>query len=160
MNRLQLFLTLIIAIITASSAAAQTAAEPKPVEWTMTVSMTGATEGTATITATPAKGWHLYGTDIPAGGPKATVIDLSGSTGVEFTAAPKPTVKPATVDDPLFGIRLTWWEKPVSFTVPFKLAAGRTSGRIKAAVTFMACDDNTCSPPSTATMFKAVKARR
>lgn len=156
MNRLLLIITLIIA--TAGLSFGQTPqAETPPVKWDITVKMKNEFYGVVQITATPAEGWHLYGTDIPQGGPKPTTIDLSGSTGVRFRGELKPDPKPRTVSDPLFGIDLTWWEKPVTFSIGFKLEADKAKPRIKAKVTYMACDDNTCSPPATINLFKTVR---
>lgn len=132
---------------------------PKPVTWKLDARLTDATSGVITLTAVPAAGWHLYGTELPAGGPQATKIDLSKSTGIILEGAPKPSVKPVTVADKLFDMTLNWWDKPVTFTVPFKLKQGARTARIKAEVNFMACDDNTCAPPVTETLFKSVRTK-
>lgn len=43
------------------------AQERKPVEWRTTVKMTSEKEGTVTFKANLESGWHLYGTNLPAG---------------------------------------------------------------------------------------------
>lgn len=131
----------------------------KPVTWTINARMTDATSGVITLTAVPAEGWHLYGTELPDGGPQATKIDLSKSTGITLEGPLKPSVKPVTVTDKMFDMTLNWWEKPVTFTVAFKLKPGVKTARIKAEVNFMACDNNTCAPPVTETLFKSVRAK-
>lgn len=156
MHKILLIISLIVLTLI-PAAKAQTPAQEPPVAWSIATKMTGADSGVLTITATPSKGWHLYGTALPEGGPKPTSIDLSGSTGVTFDGLPAPSSQPLTVDDPLFGMKLTWWDKPVSFSVRFRIADGRPSGRIKAKMTYMACDDNTCAPPATSTLFRNVK---
>lgn len=171
MKNILLFITIIMAAAlahgatTAASEPADTAApqiQPgvaKPVTWTINARMTDATNGVITLTATPAAGWHLYGTELPEGGPQATKIDLSKSTGITIEGSPKPSVKPVTVTDKMFDMTLNWWEKPVTFTVAFKLKPGVKTARIKAEVNFMACDNNTCAPPTTETLFKSVRAK-
>lgn len=144
----------------AASAMAQAPAAESPVKWSISTRMFDDFSGTLSITATPDEGWHLYGTDLPEGGPQPTTFDLSGSTGVEFRGKLKPDIKPKTVDDPLFGIKLNWWERPVTFSIRFVLKPDKHNPRIKAKVTYMACDDKTCAPPVTRTLFKTVKKLR
>lgn len=128
-----------------------------PVKWAISTSMTSADTGILTLTATPAEGWHLYGTHLPEGGPRPTAFDLSGSAGIHFEGAPVAAQKPVETDDPMFGMKLNWWGAPVSFKVRFRLDKERESGRIKVKVTYMACDDNTCAPPATVTLYRNVR---
>lgn len=138
-------MTLLVAVmLTALAAMAQT----PPVRWRTQVRMTNRTEGTVTFRALITPGWHLYGLTMPQGGPRATSFDLSGSTGIEFTGAVTPERAAVSVDDPLFGMTLTWWDANVAFTAPFRVTDAATAC-VKAAITFMACDGNTCRPPLT-----------
>lgn len=118
-------------------------------KWTASVEMTSATEGRFILNASPMPGWHLYGTDIPEGGPRATTLDFSASEGVEFIDEPIASCEPLSVEDPMFGITITWWNTPVSFTIPFVLADPDAGGVAAASVTYMACNDETCTPPET-----------
>lgn len=158
MKKLILLLAVVIGIAVGTANAQQPAA--RPVKWTITTHMIDDFAGTLSITATPDEGWHLYGMDLPEGGPQPTSFDLSGSTGVEFRGKIKPDLKPKTVQDPLFGIKLNWWERPVTFSIRFVLKHDKHNPRIKAKVRYMACDDNTCAPPVTETLFKTVKLKR
>lgn len=169
MKNILLFITIVMAAalahVTASAGSADAVAPQaqagvsKPVTWTINARMIDATSGVITLTAVPAEGWHLYGTELPDGGPQATKIDLSKSTGITLEGPLKPSVKPVTVTDKMFDMTLNWWEKPVTFTVAFKLKPGVKTARIKAEVNFMACDNNTCAPPVTETLFKSVRAK-
>lgn len=118
------------------------------VKWTMTVEALPDGYGVAIIKAVPMKGWHLYGTDLPDGGPKATVIDFSASVGVVTEGAPIPSLEPTSVEDPMFEMTINWWEKPVCFTQRFKIVDS-DNAKVEASITFMACNDVTCTPPST-----------
>ena len=122
-------------------------APANPVRWRAFASTEGAA-GTLTVRALVSDGWHLYGLELPKGGPKATKIDLTGSTGVEFTGDIVPTRRPLTVDDPMFGMKLTWWDSKVDFTAPFKVTDA-SNAQIKVSVTYMTCDGTTCRPPKT-----------
>ena len=129
------------------SAVAQTA---RPIRWRMTVKMTSETEGVATVRAVVEPGWHLYGTSVPEGGPKATRFTLTGSTGVEATGDIEPSVAAKTVQDPVFGMELTWWDSNVAFSLPFKVTEPDAS--LSVTVNFMGCNDETCLPPSLETL--------
>lgn len=132
------------------------AQERKPVEWRTTVKMTSEKEGTVTFKANLESGWHLYGTNLPAGGPKPTVFDLSESTGVEFIGKITPAFKPVEVEDKMFGMKLNWWDRTVTFTCVFKVVDS-AKARIRGKITYMACNNQTCMPPQVETFSKIVK---
>lgn len=134
------------------SGAAQDAA---PIRWQVTVKMTSATEGVATFKARIQPGWHLYGLEMPAGGPKATVIDTAESTGVEFTGALTPDRKPLSVHDKMFNLDLSWWDSDIALRRKFKVTDSNNA-RIAGKITFMGCNDMTCLPPTTQTFSKQV----
>lgn len=117
-----------------------------PIRWKASAEMKSAAKGVLSITAAVAPGWHLYGFDLPAGGPKSTSISLDGSTGVKFTSSLKPSVKPVVKMDDMFGVELSWWASDVVFTVPFEITDSATA-KVKAVIEFMGCDDRTCLPP-------------
>ncbi len=119
-----------------------------PVRWTSAISMTSRTQGTVTVKAAITPGWHLYGLEMPEDGPRATEINLTGSTGVEFTGELTPSREPVSKTDAMFGAELTWWDADVTFTRTFTVT-NPDNARIAGSVTFMACDDITCRPPST-----------
>lgn len=127
-----------------------------PVRWRTIVKQTGDDTGTVTFRALIADGWHMYGLEMPAGGPKATSFDLGASTGVIFDGVPAPSRRPLTVDDPLFGMTLQWWDANVDFTVPFRLSGDGTPV-LKATVSYMTCDGNTCRPPARETIATPIR---
>lgn len=147
-----LFLLLIIMAAMLPTAAQQ------PVRWRTIVKTTGADTGTITFKALITPGWHLYGLDLPEGGPKATSFDLDGSTGIKFTEPVAPVRKAVEVNDPLFGMTLTWWDSNIDFTVPFKVI-DPANARLSAKITYMACDGTTCRPPSTENIAVAIKLK-
>lgn len=156
MKKLLIFIALIAAIILPVASSAQSN-NVVPVRWKISVAMTGSDTGILTLRAIPSTGWHLYGTDLPEGGPKSTSIDLSQSEGVSFDGELTPSLKPVAVDDKLFDMKLSWWDKPVQFTVKFKMDKGSDSATIRARVTFMACNDVTCAAPLTINLDQSVK---
>lgn len=118
------------------------------IKWRCKVKMTNETEGVVTMKAIMEPGWHLYGTNLPAGGPKSTKFDLSSSTGVNFVGDITPSIAPMKVHDNVFGLDLTWWENVVTFTQKFKIS-GKGTPKIIGAISYMGCNDQTCLPPST-----------
>ena len=122
-----------------------------PIKWRSSVKMTSATEGVVTIKAIIQPGWHLYGTQIPSGGPKATKFDLSSSVGVKLEGAIKPSISPKKVYDKAFDLNLNWWDQTVEFTQKFKLTS-KSNAKIVGSITYMGCNDQTCLPPSTQTI--------
>ncbi len=125
--------------------------ETVPVRWRTRVNWTDSTHGTLTIRALVSEGWHLYGLEMPQGGPRPTRFDFSGSTGVAFGANVTPSRSPISALDPLFDATLTWWDNNVNFSVPFTLEGSeRHVARI--SVSYMVCNGNTCRPPSTETL--------
>ncbi|MDE5837420.1 MAG: hypothetical protein K2K52_08200 [Paramuribaculum sp.] len=127
-----------------------------PVKWQVTVKMNGTDKGTVIFKARILSGWHLYGMNLPEGGPKSTVIDMKESSGVEFTSPLKPDRAPVKVHDDMFGLDLTWWDSDISFRRDFKVKK-KGDARIAGKISFMSCNNETCSPPKTQPFDKIIK---
>ncbi len=121
------------------------------IRWRMAVKMTSDTEGVVTLRALVSDGWHLYGTSLPENGPKPTVFNFSGSTGVKFTGDIRSSRKPLTVEDKMFGMTLNWWDANVEFTRTFKVEK-KDGAKIVAGIEYMGCNDKTCLPPKKQTL--------
>ncbi len=119
----------------------------EPIKWTEEVKMTSATDGVLTLRAAIDPGWHLYGFDIPDGGPKSTTITLNDVSGVKWIGEPTPSVKPIEKVDMIFHMKLSWWENSVTFTQRFKLD-GVSGANITGTISFMGCNDTQCLSPS------------
>ncbi len=141
MKKISLILVVLLSSIVSMSA-------QKPIKWRSNIKMTSETEGVVTIKAIIEPGWHLYGTQIPSGGPKATKIDLSSSEGVKFVGDVTPSIAPKKVHDKTFDLNLNWWDQNVTFTQKFKLSS-KKGAKIVGVISFMGCNDQTCLPPST-----------
>lgn len=150
----KLSLLLAIAIVSMLSITAQTA---PPVCWRTVVRMADNTEGTVTFKAIVSEGWHLYSTSLPEGGPRPTSIELSGE-GIEITGDITPSRAPLQVEDPMFGMTLSWWDSDVSFSVPVRLT-GPEDGKVKATIRYMTCDGSSCRPPATENIVVPVRRR-
>lgn len=148
MKKIVLFLLLVL------SALAMSAQEP--IRWRISVKMTSDTEGIVTIKALVGEGWHLYGTKLPDGGPKPTTFSFSGSSGVEFVGNLTASRPAEGHDDDMFGVKLFWWDADVQFTRKFKLTGGAGS-KIVATMSYMACNNISCTPPKSQTLTYTFK---
>jgi len=126
---------------------AQTGSEAQ-IRWRAVVKMDSPDEGSLTIRALVSEGWHLYGTDLPKGGPKPTSFDFTGSVGVEFSGPLAPSRAPVVREDKQFGIKLSQWESNVNFVRKFRVVKGSVPV-IKVAIHYMGCSGVTCLPPRT-----------
>ncbi len=116
-----------------------------PIKWRSSIKMTDKNEGTITMKAIIQPGWHLYGLDLPKGGPKSTTFYFEKRTDVEFIGSVTPSTKPIETFDQMFQIKLNWWDANVIFTQKFKVTGANPL--IKGGITYMGCNDENCTPP-------------
>ena len=64
---------------------------------------------------------------------------------MKFTGKVKPARTALSVEDPLFGMTLSWWDSNVEFTVPFRVT-DPAEARIICKISYMACDGSSCRP--------------
>lgn len=152
MKAFKLF-TIIATLFIAISATAQTA----PVRWRTTAKMTSPTEGVVTVRAIITDGWHLYDTKLPKGGPVATDLNFTKSTGIKWLDNFKPSAKPVSSHDASFDMTLRWWEKDVTFTRRFKITSTTDAVSIEGCITYMTCNGQSCNPPKKQTIKLGVK---
>lgn len=119
-----------------------------PVKWDVSTEMTSATEGVIRYAATIEDGWHLYGTSLPQGGPKATTVDYTRLEGVELVGDLTPSQPPVEKMDLTFNLRLNWWEHDVTLSQNFRLTDANKTFAIAGEITFQGCNDGSCIPPT------------
>lgn len=137
------FLTLLIVAFASLAMSAQS-----PVRWRLYVNMTSSTQGEICMKALISDGWHLYGLSLPKGGPKPTTFDFSASNGIKLDGQLTPSELPNEQFDPLFGVKLSWWDRNVTFTQPFTLT-NKNDAIVKVSVSYMSCNGESCTPPKT-----------
>lgn len=136
------FVTLFLSLIAASVANAQSG-----VKWAQNLRMTSDTEGVMEFTASIADGWHIYGTDIPSGGPTATEINFKNLIGMDLVGGLTASKAPESYDDALFDMKISCWEGHVVLSQKFKLKNGSKGCKADGIIHFMACNEITCSRP-------------
>lgn len=151
-RRFLLIFTLMV--IGASSAFAQIF---DPVKWKSAIKMTDATNGVVTFTATVDAGWHVYGTQLPAGGPEPTSVQWNNQ-GVKLVGGLTPSKAAHKQHDETFDMDLSWWTGSVTLSQKFTVTAKEY--KIEGSIRYMACDDENCTPPKSESFsFKGTAAQ-
>lgn len=117
-----------------------------PITWDVTVEANGSEEATVRLAAKIDAGWHLYGFDLPEDGPNSTSITFDAVDGVEPIGALTPSRPPIEQFDPVFSLKLSWWEGDVTFTQKFKITDQKTH-RLAGTIYFQGCNDQACIAP-------------
>ena len=115
-----------------------------PVKWETSVEKISDKEYKLISKATIEKGWHLYSQNVPEGGPIPTTF--SYSEGDYKTIGNTKEEDGHTVDDPVFEMRITYFEDSAIFEQTVEVDG--TLNEIIGSVEFMACDDVRCTPPN------------
>lgn len=151
-RRFLLIFTLMV--IGASSAFAQIF---DPVKWKSAIKMTDATNGVVTFTATVDAGWHVYGTQLPSGGPEPTSVQWNNQ-GVKLVGGLTPSKAAHKQHDETFDMDLSWWTGSVTLSQKFTVTAKEY--KIEGNIRYMACDDENCTPPKSESFsFKGTAAQ-
>ncbi|MCM1518065.1 MAG: thioredoxin family protein [Pseudoflavonifractor sp.] len=118
----------------------------EPIKWTTTLDRQSDTEVTVKFAASIEDGWHLYGLDLPEGGPSSTSVDFTTIEGVEPVGGLVSSVPTVDKVDMIFNLRLSWWESDVTLSQRFKVV-GKDGYKIAGTINFMGCNDQSCMPP-------------
>ncbi len=130
----------------------------KPVTWSSSVEMNDERNGRLIFKASIDEGWHLYGIDLPDGGPNPTTFTFDKVEGMTLNGDITPSRKPHEQVDMVFHLKLNWWEDKVDFYQDFTLNEPNGAYLLEASVRFQGCNDGSCIPPSTETFdFKGGK---
>lgn len=126
--------------------------QAQAVDWKATID--SSTDGVATVTVkgTISAGWHIYGFEMPSLGQDAGVPD---PTGIKFDLPEGVSLDGDLIKagnesmhfDDFMNLNLPWIIDEVSFIQKFKVENG-ASGSISGVVNYMACTEQSCTPPS------------
>jgi thiol:disulfide interchange protein len=119
----------------------------EPVKWENSIKKIDEANYNIVFKANIDKGWHMYGLNIPEGGPVATSFNIEKNNSFELIGDPSPSLKAEKVFDNTFEMELELFNGSVTFTQKIKLV--ETNAVIKGNVEFMSCDDSKCLPPVT-----------
>ncbi|WP_458629107.1 protein-disulfide reductase DsbD family protein [Winogradskyella sp. PC D3.3] len=117
-----------------------------PVKWETKVEKISDTEYNLISIATIDSGWHLYSQNVPENGPIATSFSYTNTKDFELVG--KTLEEDGhTVDDPVFQMRIKFFENKAEFSQRIKILNKELS-LVEAEVEFMVCDDEKCLPPN------------
>lgn len=115
-----------------------------PVKWSYAAKKTAPGLAVVFLKATIEKGWHIYSTKQPDGGPVKTSFEFLPSQAYVLDGGiEEPT--PLSKTDKTFTMQVFYFEKTVVFQQKIKLKA--PNAVIKGKLNFMVCNEQKCLPP-------------
>ena len=142
MKRITLILTLVFATLLLKAQILN------PTTWTFDSKQNG-NEVELIFKATVEKGWHVYDTYLPEGGPIATTISYNDSTLFDFVGEIQKSKQPTTIFDENFNLNVSYYADEVTFTQKIKLHSDAPL-TVSGNVLFMSCNEENCTPPNEA----------
>lgn len=138
--------SLFIILVTLLFALPSVAQVLEPVKWTFDSKQEG-DKLTLYFKATAEKGWHVYDTNLPDGGPVSTSFHFNDNSKIELVG--KMTTNPAPTQkfDDMFQMDLRYFDTKVDFIQVVKLKT-TDPVTIDGYLEFMCCNDETCLPPT------------
>ncbi len=136
-------LLIILATFISSSVWAQVI---EPIKWSFEHRQDGK-EAELVFTAAMDKGWHLYDTYLPEGGPIATEFVFDNPELFELVGELHKDPEPVEKFDNIFMLNLRFFSDVAVFTQKIRLKTDEPVV-ISGYVTFMGCDDEICLPPN------------
>lgn len=103
-------------------------------------------EGVIVFNAVIDKGWHLYSTNLPEDGPTSATFNTELIEGAELVGSLIPGAGAVEVYDPMFDMKVKYFENTATFTQKFKITASQY--KIEGYMQYGACDDQSCLPPT------------
>ena len=118
----------------------------EPVKWTFKINATSDKTAVIQLRASIDNGWHLYGMDIPTGGPKATTIVFENIENAVKVGDVQAISKLHKAHDANFDMDINWYVTEAVFVQKIKFNDA-SKVKIKGLVEFMSCNDESCLPP-------------
>ncbi len=137
------FLIVILPVILQGKAITQVL---NPVKWSYSTEKSGDDQVYLVFKASIDKGWHLYGLNMPEGGPIATTFIYADITGFELLGKPEAVIKPEVKHDDILDLDLETLETKGLFRQKVKILSDKNI-TISGYLEYMACNDRTCTPP-------------
>lgn len=117
------------------------------VTWSRSVEDKSPMEKVLVFTATVKDPWHLYGTELPKGGPTPTHLLVDKIEGAELVGGLTSTQKPIEKYDPNFEMTLRFFSGKVTFRQKIRITDPKKFAFV-GAIRYMACNDEQCLPPA------------
>ncbi len=118
----------------------------QPIKWSTSIDVESDSNGTITFNAQIEKGWHLYGLQLPDGGPRPTKVTFDTLEGVELVGELTPSRPAVETVDMVFHLKLEWWDADITFTQAFKVIS-KNGYKINGTISYQGCNDGSSIPP-------------
>lgn len=140
MKKIGLLIAAVVMTVSAAFAQIQ-----NPVKWSVAAKKINSKEAIVNIKATIQNGWHIYGQNVPDGGPLPTTFSFKNSKEYVLNGKVVESVKPKTKYEEVFKMNVPYFTNEVIFQQKIKLNGKQA--RVSGTVEYMACDKNQCLPP-------------
>ncbi len=121
-----------------------------PVKWNFDIESIGNHEYKITYKAKIDKGWNVYSQYTSDDGPVPTEIVYEEKDGIELIGKAKESGAKKEGMDPLFDVNVIKFLSDKPFVIEQKIRVKDRSKPISGYVTYMACDNEKCLPPTDA----------
>ena len=98
------------------------------------------------FTGTAQPGWHIYSTNIGEGGPTRAEFGVDKIKGAKLKGSLKAGPGAKTMQDPIFEMPVTFFERHATFTQRVELLD--KDYELKGYLKYGACNDENCLPPT------------
>ena len=127
-----------------------------PVKFSAQLKTNGTADGEIVFSGKIANGWHVYSTDLGEDGPIQATFHVDKKDGVELVGKLTPKGREISQMDPMFEMKLRYFEHSVQFVQKVKFTKPKYS--IKCYLEFGACNDQMCMPPTQVNFSKSGNA--
>ncbi|MGN0053122.1 MAG: cytochrome c biogenesis protein CcdA [Bacteroides sp.] len=104
------------------------------------------TEAELIFSATIEPGWHVYSTELGDGGPISASFHIEQIAGAALDGKLKAVGNEISAFDPLFDMKVRYFEKSAQFVQRVKLTGG--AYHLQGYLEYGGCNDENCLPPS------------
>ncbi|MBD9016477.1 MAG: thiol:disulfide interchange protein [Prevotella sp.] len=147
MRKVLLVFQLLLAVVMAN------AQMLNPVKVTSTLKTNGSAEAEIVFSCKIHPGWHVYSTGLGADGPISASFNVNKMEGAEPVGKLKARGKEISTFDPLFEMKLRYFEGSATFVQKIKFT--KPTYVIDAYLEYGACSEQNCLPPSEASIKKS-----
>lgn len=124
-----------------------------PVKFSAQLKTNGTADGEIVFSGKIANGWHVYSTDLGEDGPIQATFHVDKKDGMELVGKLTPKGREISQMDPMFEMKLRYFEHSVKFVQKVKFTKPKYS--IKCYLEFGACNDQMCMPPTQVNFSKS-----
>lgn len=119
-----------------------------PVKWSFSIENSKNGIYNLELKATIGDKWHMYGQNLPEGGPVPTTFKFDANPKYEFIGKVKEFSNAESVFDKSFDMQVSYFSHEAVFVQKIKVKTS-DAFKIKGSLEYMCCNDQKCLPPKT-----------